>query len=377
MAELCARNNKTSREIEVTPDFSRWPHRKLLRVETGEWDREEEPVVLPMELVGVDPASVRVAECDEQGHPKALVPAQFDAEEPGRGELCFLLRGETLARTTRRFLVLWAEAATPRGAEGSGGKRKEAERSSGNQESHSLPSPSVPFRPFFPPPATLWNEVDKAVEGETYRVEFDHGTPVNLAAKQNGVPGKPFISMLILSSQETGWADEPGTVEQFRVLHPGPVRTIIGVRKALKAGVVYEKTYTFYPRRFDVTISVNKPAGGLYSRAYYLQPGEYVNDQGFRAQVDGQGDGEGVYGQRKNPRWYAVYAEGWAHSCVALSSFDHVAYWDAGYWGGIGLVTGETKDLRMSYVIHPGAPDAAFAEDDYRRLTAPVRVVVE
>jgi hypothetical protein len=54
-----------------------------------------------------------------------------------------------------------------------------------------------------------------------------------------------------------------------------------------------------------------------------------------------------------------------------------VAYWDAGYWGGIGLVTGETKDLRMSYVIHPGAPDAAFAEDDYRCLTVPMRAVVE
>jgi hypothetical protein len=73
-----------------------------------------------------------------------------------------------------------------------------------------------------------------------------------------------------------------------------------------------------------------------------------------------------------------VYADQWAHSCIALSPFDHIAYWDAGsYWGGIGFVTGETRNLRMSYVIHPGASDAAFAEEDWRRLKNPAAVIME
>lgn len=347
VAELCSRNNRQLGVLRVTPDFSRWPHHRILRVEAGDLDRQDEPVVCPIELPGVDPASVRVAECDAQGHPQALIPAQFDASPGGRGELCFLLPGRTPARTGRRLVLLWAETTPGRAS-------------------------------FLPPVAALWDAEKQAVEGETYRVEFRDGTLVNLAAKRQGIAGSPFLASLILSSQETGWGDEPGRVERFEVLHSGPVRTTVFVRKALRAGVVYEKTYTFYPRYFEVAISVNRPAGGLYSRAYYAQPGEYINDQGFRARVDGEGAGEEVYGQGKNPRWYAVYSGEWAHSCLALSPFDHIAYWDAGsYWGGIGFVTGETQNLRMRYVIHPGAADAAFAEEDYRHLVNPMAVVME
>lgn len=350
VTELCERNNDLSRAIEVTPDYARWQHRRTLQVDTGEFDRDNEPVVTPLDLPNAAPASVRVAECDHQGNPKTQVPAQFDASEDGRGELCFLLPGKTAARVTRRFLVLWNEAGR---------------------------AATVRERALLPPPANLWNPAEKAVEGETYRAEFNNGTLVNLTAKRDGLTGKPFISMLILSSQETGWGDEPGNVERFEVIHAGPVRTTLHVRKVLKAGVVYEKTYVFYPRRFDVTISVNKPAGGLYSRAYYLQAGQYVDDQGFRAKVDGTGDAEGIYAKARNPKWYAVYAPDWAHSCIALSSFDHIAYWDSGYWGGIGLVTGATKELRMSYVIRAGAQDVTFAQEDHQRLTSLVTVAQE
>ncbi|MCS6860481.1 MAG: hypothetical protein NZT92_09200 [Abditibacteriales bacterium] len=340
-AELCERNNAASRAIEVTPDFSRWQHRRTLRVEAGELDREDEPIVVPMELRNVDPASVRVVECDEQGDPKSAVPAQFDVSSTGQGELCFLLRGKTPARTARRFLVLWAENRN-----GLAGTR----------------------RPYFAPPATMWHEADKAILAETYRAEFDNGTLTNIATRS----GKPFISHLMLSSRETGWTEEPGTVERFEVLHAGPVRTVIWVRKALNAGVVYEKTYTFYPRRFDVSVSVNKPAGGLYSRAYYLQRGTYLNDQNARATVDGRGEGENVSGTGK--KWYAVIGDGWAHACLALSSFDHIAYWDGGYWGGIGLVTSALKNVRMSYVIPTESGDETFAEREYQRLASPVKV---
>jgi hypothetical protein len=341
VAELCELNNEASQPIEVTPDFSRWQHRKSLRVDAGELDREDEPVVVAMELPHADPASVRVVECDEQGNPQALVPAQFDVLST-QSELCFLLRGKTPAGTTRRFLVLWNDNRAT----------------------------TVTER-LLSPPAAMWREADKAILAETYRAEFDNGTLTNIATRS----GKPFISHLMLSSKDTGWTEEPGTVERFEVLHAGPVRTTVFVRKALNAGVVYEKTYTFYPRRFDVSISVNKPAGGLYSRAYYLQKGTYVNDQNARATVDGQGNGEDVYGKGK--KWYAVIGDGWAHVCIALSSFDHIAYWDSSHWGGIGLVTSETKDVRMSYVIPAESVDETLAERAYRRRVSPVKVKTE
>jgi len=347
--ELCERDNRASRDVEVVPDFTRWHHRKKLIVETGRIERTDEPVVVPLELPGADGSSIRVARCDADGNPTALVPAQFDADQAGRGELCFLLAGKTPPDATRRFAVLWADAPPK-------GKRSD----------------------FFAPVQSFWDSHSGVVQGATYRARFADGTLIDLAARHNGAAGKPFVSTLILSSEATGWVDEPGTVERFELVHGGPVRAKILVRKKLKADVVYEKTYTFYPRRFDLEIAVNKPAGGLYSRAYYLHEGTYTDDKGFRATVDGRGDAEDVSGRNRNPKWYAVWAKRWAQSCIAVSQCGGICYWDSGgHWGGIGLTTGATTGIRMSYVVHPGANDPAFAAADYRRLTSPPKARLE
>ena len=87
---------------------------------------------------------------------------------------------------------------------------------------------------------------------------------------------------------------------------------------------------------------------------------------------NGKGNDEGVLRKNAKPLWYAVYADRWAHSCVGLSQFNGMTYWDAGSsWGGIGLDTAALEGVRMSYVVHPGAQDARFAEEDYRQLTTP------
>jgi len=217
----------------------------------------------------------------------------------------------------------------------------------------------------------LWQPESSSAEGETYRVRLNNGLLTDLAARNSGSENAPFLSKLTVSSKETGWTDEPGTVERCDVLASGPVRAVVAVRKALNAGYTYEKTYAFYPRRIDVLASVNKPLSQL-SRAYYAQPGQYVDNVGTQARVDGHGDDEGVLGKNPKPLWYAVYAERWAHTCIALSPFHSIAYWDAGgSWGGIGLDTGSRENVRMSYVIHPGARDASFAETDYRQATTP------
>jgi len=344
--ELCERNNTRSCRVEVQPDIARWPRRRQLRVDTGALAREDEPVVVPLELSGAELASVRVATCDAQGRPASLVPAQLDVGRDGRAELCFLMVGKTPARTARRFWVLWDDAKRDVGS-------------------------------VLSPPNRMWDATAHAVEGANYRVVFENGAPVRLATKRNGAADEPFLAKLVVSSKETGFVDEPGTVRDFEVRQAGPVRTRVFVRKVLAAGVVYEKTYTFYPRWFDLAINVNKGAGGLYSRGFYLRKATYVNDKGARGKIDGEGRDEGIYGKGKDPKWFAVFAPDWAHSCVALSAFDHVSYWDDVNWGGIGLVTGATKGIAMRYVFHAGATSADFAERDQARAASRVKVTVE
>jgi hypothetical protein len=96
--------------------------------------------------------------------------------------------------------------------------------------------------------------------------------------------------------------------------------------------------------------------------------------------VDGHGDAENVYGRNAKPKWYAVFTPDWAHSCVALTPVESLAYWDTGgNWGSIGFHTGakQATGIRMTYVIHPGAKDAGFAGVDCRRLTTPPSVAWE
>lgn len=339
VAELSEQNNRREQSLTITPDWQHWARQRVLRLDAGALDRERETVVVPFALpAGADPASVRVATLDASGAPDRAVPAQLDG-----GELCFVLPDTLAAGETRRLAVLWNDA----------GSR------------------------LLPPGGSFWHDDRQAVVTPRYEARFAEGTLVFLAPRQRGVTGRNFLKSLILSSAATGWVEEPGEVQAMRVEHAGPARTVLSVRKALKADVVYEKRYTFYADRFDLEIAVNKSAGGLYSRAHYTEPCRYTDSGGAEAQVDGKGDGEDVYGKSTDPKWYAVYTPEWAHSCVALTPFEHLAYWDGGPLGAIGFVTNRTAGIRMSYVIHPGAADASFAAADYRRLTTPVAIAWE
>ena len=344
MKELSKQNNRVEQTAQIAADWTRWPHRKALRVSAAGVERQDAVVVAPFALPdGADANSVRVAEAGADDKLAKAVPAQLDG-----GELCLVAPGKLAAGATRRFVVLWRDkTATPAS---------------------------------LPPGGSFWRAAQRTVVAPGYEARFENGTLTFLAARKDGVTGKSFLKNLILSSSETGWNQEEGTVEKFDVERSGPVRTVVRVRRALKAGVVYEKRYMFYPERFDVEINVNKPAGCLYSRAHYLERGDYADNRGNTAVVDGHGDAEGVYGRNAKPKWYAVFAPDWAHTCVALTSVESIAYWDAGgSWGSIGFHNSarQTSGIRMSYVIHPGAKDASFAAGDYRRLATPLSVAWE
>ena len=355
--ELCSLNNSTAVAVQVKPDLSIWPQRIQVVVDAGPLDRVDEPVVLPIDFRPIlkrlglqgplDPAGTRVAEADPKGAPGDFVPAQFDpaadfdATRHPKGELCWLMPGRTPKGSQRRFVVLLRTGPAA----------------------------------LLPPQGRLWQPETSTIDAAGYVARFTHGVIESLAPKVDGKAGPDFLRSIILSSKATGWSrEDDSTVERFAAHHVGPVRCTVVVYKTLKAGVKYEKTYTFYPRRFDLRIDLNKPAGGLYSRAHYKLPGTYVDDKGIRAKVDGDGsENPDTYGKNKDPRWYALLGKGWAHSCIALGKFDHVAYWDTGYMGAIGLVGPRHKDVRMSYVVHGEQKDAAFAQADWERLNKPVQ----
>ncbi|MBL7223486.1 MAG: hypothetical protein ISS72_06525 [Candidatus Brocadiae bacterium] len=221
------------------------------------------------------------------------------------------------------------------------------------------------------PQSRLWDPASNAAATACYRARLDAGCLVQLGSSMPDAPEEPFLSSLVYSSEQTGWVrEEGGEALEQTVLTNGPVRAVVRVRKKLKAGLVYTKTYTFWPYRIDVQFEGNK-AYGLMSRAYYALPGTYEDSAGNKAKVDGAGDAEGVLGKCPNPKWYVVYGDGWAHSCVALSKFDNITYWDAGHWGGIGFQGGDIKGARMTYVIHGTQKDGSFGKRDYERLMNP------
>ncbi len=320
--ELCTRNNSLEATLEVQADPKLWHlgGERALAPESVPW--RGLPITLPCED-RIDPASVRAS--------------PFPAQVVG-GAILVLLPGS---------------GPTP-------------EKVSWRANAPDLPAP------LFAPCARLWRQDERAIHAETYRVRFENGTLVDLAAVRDGKAGPAFVTKLIVSSRETGWTEEPGTVEGFEVLESGPVRTSIVVTKSLRANVKYTKRYDFYPRYFEVATTLQGLPGGVYSRAYYAKAGAFVAESGARAAIDGTGDGEDVIGTRA--RWYAVHASDWAHSCTSLDGASTLTYWDSSERGGIGFsAVRNDRPARMRYTIRPGAPDASFGADDAREVEVKLR----
>jgi hypothetical protein len=350
--ELLANNNSATVPVEFPADHSRWQHRANASVTVDAVDRQNETAVAEVnlgELFGVpadrlELASLRVVELNAAGRPQDPVPAQLDAAEGGTGELAVVLTGDTPAGATRQFAVLCQEKGET--------------------------------APYAPTGELKWDAEAASVTTPVYRVVFKDGVIAACHSLVGDRPDESFLKSLGVSSQETGWVDEQGELRSFEVLHRGPARIVVRATKDLSGDYHYTKTYAFYRDYFTVSSETNKPIA-LHSRAYYLLPGQFEDDKGNQAPVDGKGDAEDVSGKNADPKWYAVYADGWAHSCVALTPFSNFTYWDAGSWGGIGFGTGRTQDVRLAYVVHPGEQDATFAIHDCDRLTNPPRVTVE
>ncbi|MFN3422694.1 MAG: hypothetical protein ACK40X_13330, partial [Armatimonadota bacterium] len=264
-----------------------------------------------------------------------------------RGILVFLLTGETPPNAVRQFRILWNVAQ--------------------------------PNRKHFPTRSLLqWDDAKKAVMTPFYRLRFDDdGMVREWTSLMPNAPRQSFLRSLGVSSAQTGWIDEIGEVETIKCLSANPVSVIVQVVKKLQGDFRVTRTFTFYPRHFVVEIEADKQGIWDYSRAYYSLPCKFEDDKGNKAVVDGKGEGENVIGKNRQPKWYAVYSDTWAHSCIALSQFDNLTYWDTeGAWGGIAFSTGMVKGIRLAYVLHKGQKDASFAAWDYKRLTKPPSITL-
>jgi hypothetical protein len=352
--ELALADNEREVAFNVSADYSRWRFGFEIAVHADGIRRLDEPVTVDVDwgkLAGVpkdtfiDPNSVRVLEI--AGGSQKVVPCTFEPDGPqsNNGKLVFLLTGETAPNDVRRFRVI----ADVRGK----------------------------IRYFPLPPSLLWDENTKTVTTPFYRLKFgDDGMVREWVSLMPNAPKQSFLRSLGVSSAQTGWVDEVGEVEAIKCLSINAVSVVIQVVKRLQGGFRVVRTFTFYPRHFVVEIEANKSGIRDYSRAYYLLPCKFADDKGNEAVVDGKGEGEGVIGKNPQPKWYAVYSDAWAHSCVALSRFDSLTYWDVeGAWGGIAFGTSQTKGIRLAYVLHGGQKDATFAAWDYERLTKPPKVV--
>ena len=347
LEELVEANNVARRAVYVEPDWARWAHHADMEVNVGACEREDWPVGLAINLgeamptgAKLSPSSVRVAEL-QGDKPGRLAPSQFEPTTPGsaEGEVWWTMPGRTPAGEVRRFRLFWNAA--------------------GDAE-------------LLPTAAQCWDEERQELSLASYRVGFFEGTIKELRLTHPGAPQESIVNMLLCSSGDTGWGQEANEGLEFEVLHSGPVRTVIETNKDLGKGYEYRKLYEFYPRHFIVNIEGAKPL--IWSRGFYAVDGEYEDDKGNQATMDGKGEAEGISGQNAGPQWYTIRGPGWAHACIAMSEFDNMSYWDGGARGQIGFTSGSLEGHRVGYTLRPEQPDASFGAKDHELLTTPVVV---
>jgi len=341
VAEPFTTDNQRELALTIAPDRAKWPAQPLATavVEPAEGIPVDAIVELPVTVPDASsPASLRVWD------PAAgmMLPSQFEPDTPGarRGKLVCKLPGELTA--PRRLEILAAPANST----------------------------------ILPAGGGTWRAAEQVIDAPGYRFSLAEGYPHSITDKLGTEPNRPVIDKLVYSSAQTGWNDEPGTVQSLELVASGPVRTVVRVKKTLKDGLaVVTRTIRCYDRWFEIETDADPTVTALHVRAFYLRGGEYTDSRGKSTVIDGVGDDDAkISGEA--PTWLAVRGEGWAHSFTNLLPGGGLQFWDAGGWGGLGYL-GSASDSRVAVAFHPAMADDSFAAADAARLRARVRVRVE
>jgi hypothetical protein len=353
LLEITKANNQARAAVGVLANPDRWPYRVRLLVDPGGVTRRELAVETELDLaetgapeqLALDPATVRVVRV-ENGRAVAQVPAQFepglgyDGQRQRRGRLIFV---DTLyaGRQAEYWVVV--------------GMAKHRTRTT---------------------PPLAWDAKQCRLRTPCYELRFSEGKLVDWRSLLPGAPDHPFLRHLVASDQAFGWSSEQTVHWEAKLLTAGPALAVVEVNKRLPGDFEYVKTYRFYPRYFIVEGKFNKPVA-VWSRAAYMMPCHYADSAGHAAEIDGQGQGEGVAGQAPGVKWYAAWTDSWAHSAINLAPTSaNLSFWDAGLLGEVGFSTGQTEGLRAAYVLYPGQKGPEFAGEDYAALTTPLQVRV-
>lgn len=338
---------------DIPIDLAQWPVTKDIELPATPHAADLEPVSMAIDFADALPAggslsaaSVRVLQQQADGSYRALPFAQFepgnsyDGKEDLRGTLSFSY--DAPVGVKQQFKVIGQDIASPM-------------RKNGGTK-------------FVPGEAMGSGEY----RGETYTAVFRDGQIKDLMPGRRYGGGPDFLSSFLVSSAETGWSnEEQATLNRVDLLHNGPAACVIVVNKTLRNGATYNKTYTLLPGRFYVDVELDKPAGGLYNRGFYSLPASYLDDKGNSVEMDGRrGDGAGIAGKNSKPQWFALRGKGWSHSCVAVTFFDNISFWDgkAPSLGQLGFSTGRLDSMRFAYFVYGDQPDFEFAERDYQRI---------
>lgn len=316
-AELCTHDNSATVMPFITPDFAKWDSHFDVSVKVPA--TVAQPVarltLTEADLQGKEPTTARVALVE--GDNEVLCPTQIVAGKQANE-------------------LVWAlPAATAPAAERSYQCRVYLDSAANKRHSH-LGS-------------GRWDSQSNVYRGDSYSLQFSDGYIRGIFI---GEPPVKVLSSLGVSSKDTGWVDETGTVKSFEIVSDGPVCTVIRVQKTLDGNHFYDKEYTLYPDRLVVKI-LDSDKFGTMSRAYYLADGLYEDDKGLKAVVDGKGDAEGVSGANAKPKWYVIQGSGWAITNAAVTPFASINYWDAGNKAGVGFSGQQGKDPEtVIYYFH-------------------------
>jgi len=295
-----------------------------------------------------DPANLRVLFAGG-----ISTPAQFESGKEATGKLVFVLPAGVPAGNAQAELL-----AVPKGKEG--GVYPPASQFSIVRETsgkwRKLPACDVTIDRKLEAHATKGSRL---VFG-TYSLTLHQGTLTDIAVHQPDGSELTVVSSIIESSQETGWASEPGELTDFALEQIGPVRAVFRMSKTLQGGYKLTRRFLFYADRFEV-ISACQPHRSLLTRTMYAVDGIAVKGSGGQAVMDGVGDNED-FGFAGQPQWFAAFGPKYRSACFALTRAEGFTYWDSGtHRGQMGLGCPGTPERRV-FLWGPGTENADFAE---------------